>query len=129
MAKQIQAFAVRKLAEGGLQIVNSGTRGQTDPPKQVRLPASFIANCRREGWVEVEGAKTVYVPASPETAPDPLPPHTFVQLDSVTFKTVDGEVRYRVVHNPGKYDSKGKPTETFDSSHEVHHYYDLERES
>ena len=76
------------------------------------------------------------------------PAPTFVQAQAIVFHTLDGDVRYRVTHNPDKYaddstvgernmpnddNSHGDDTPVTDEMYasgqtRVDHFYDLVRE-
>jgi len=105
----------------GIQIDND------KPPKKAILSTSYVAQARDEGWIEVRGEKIVHKPAGPAANPW-ANTHTFVQLDAIILKTVDGDVRYRVVHNPDKYDDEtGEPTDNAgDPTTHVDWFYGLE---
>lgn len=83
--------------------------GEDGPPPLVSLPTSLVDNGRAEGWIDVEGERVVHRPGGP---PNDLwrVTHTFRQYDALVFKTVDGDVRYRVIHNPDKYAVTGTET-------------------
>lgn len=119
-----------------------------DPPDKVRASTNVIATGRREGWLTLEGAQVVLRPAGPPGDPDREDPHIFHQGTRVVFHTLDGDVAYKVVHNPDKYadhseasypdqvkkfksdDSTKVTSEIYDAgATRVDWFYDLERES
>lgn len=89
-----------------------------DPPDLAMFPtgttleSSFVRRGQAEGWLELEGLKVVYRPAGPPGQPElgGLPdrlPHEFHHADAIVIHTVDGDVRYRVTHQPDKYAEHG----------------------
>jgi len=104
----------------GIEIVNDKL------PKRAILSTSYVSSARAEGWIEVEGEKVVHKPKGPANNPW-QDTHTFVQLDAITIKTTEGDVRYKVVHQPDKYDDNGDPTDVAgDPSTYVDWFYGLE---
>src|SRR5262245_46185009 len=104
----------------GVQIENE------EPPQTVVLSMSFVAAARAEGWIEVAGEWQVFKPGGPPENPWAVT-HTFTQLDEITIKTLDGDVKYKVTHNPDKYDGSGNPTDAVgDPDASVDWHYGLE---
>lgn len=156
MAPTIQGLRIRKLADksegerivrfdpetGEKKLVNPHTAGddhepwplagvqiEGDTPKLTRVPTSFVASGRAEGWIELENDRPVHRPGG--TPDDPwMKTHTFIHADAVILKTVDGDVRFEVVHQPDKYDDEsGEPTEEAgDPTTHVDWFYDLKLE-
>lgn len=77
------------------------------PPRKCRVPSSFISRGLSEGWIETEGLEPAHRPGGPPEDPWRVT-HTFTHYDTITFKCIDGDVRYRVVRQPDKY-AAGKP--------------------
>lgn len=73
-----------------------------DPPEETRVSTSFISSGKSQGWIELEGEDVAHRPGGPQEEPWRLT-HTFIQADTVIFKTVDGDLRYEVVRNPDKW--------------------------
>jgi hypothetical protein len=75
-------------------------------PEQTSVPTGWVAKAKAEGWVTVEGETVVHRPGG---SPDNLwgTTHTFLHADSITIHTVDGDVKYNVVHQPDKYVEDG----------------------
>ena len=73
-------------------------------PKHAMLSQSYVAAARAEGWMEVTGEKRVFKPAGPASNPWQNT-HTFIHLDTITVKTMDGDVTFNVVRQPDKYDT------------------------
>lgn len=73
-----------------------------DVPQSVTVPHTTINKGRSEGWVELVNERVIHEPGGPA---DNLwaVTHTFEQADEVIFHLLDGDVRYRVIHNPGRY--------------------------
>lgn len=95
---------------------------EAGPPTAVRVSASKVAEGRTEGWIEVEGEEPVVRSAGPAENPWLLS-HTFIHLDAVVFKTVDGDFRYEVTENPDKWPDDKDGNAGFGG--EVRHFYDL----
>jgi hypothetical protein len=93
-----------------------------DPPKRCSLSTAKVAEGREEGWIEVEGEELVHRPGGPAANPW-ASTHTFVQFETLIFKTLHGDVRYRVVRNADKEGEAGDPEA------EVRWYYELELEA
>lgn len=99
-----------------------------DVPEQTTVPTSFVENGRREGWIEVEGERAVVRPAGPPGQPY-LKQHTFIHADAIVLRLIDGDLRYRVVHQPDKYHDGPEGTDAVgDPTARVDHFYGLERE-
>lgn len=103
----------------GVRIENEG-----GPPEEIRISTGKVAEGRREGWIEAEGETPVVRSGGPPEDPW-RDSHTFIHLDAVTFKTVDGDFRYEVVVNPDKWPKE----KDGNAGHggEVLHFYDLRR--
>lgn len=97
----------------------AGVTIEGDVPDEVRLPTSTVDAGRREGWIVVEGESVVHRAGGPPSNPWAIT-HTFRQADAITLKLADGDVRYRVVHQPDKYDDEAGP-----SGKRVDWFYDL----
>lgn len=74
----------------------------TTPPDVCRVSTALVDKGRAEGWIELVGENVVHRPGGP---PDDLyrVTHTFKQADKIVFKTMSGEARYDVTHQPDKY--------------------------
>lgn len=115
-------------------------------PETVDVPTSVVETGLREGWIISEGGRIVNRPSRADRD-DLSQPHTFVHYDRLTFRTVDGDIGYRVTHQPDKYADFGAVTypgrvEAFDADDEtpvtaeiyaagatrVDHFYGLVRE-
>jgi hypothetical protein len=55
-----------------------------------------------EGWLSTAGARVVVRPAGPAENPTLLN-HTFTHYDTLTIHTLDGDVEFKVTHQPDKY--------------------------
>lgn len=103
-----QGLRLRKLADRTGEPDKNGTwplagvviEGQ--PPKACRVSQSFVMQAKAEGWVEVEGEEIVHRPGGPANNEWAVT-HTFVHASVIVFKTTDGDIRYRVSHQPDKY--------------------------
>jgi len=100
---------IHKLADKSIEVLPRPLLGiRLEPaPEAARVPDNVILQGASEGWITLEGAKPVMRPAGP--TPDDWvsshtgQPHVFMQADAVIFHTVDGDIRYKVTHNPDKY--------------------------
>jgi hypothetical protein len=115
----------------------AGVRIEGEIPQAPRLPTSFVARGVAEGWIVGEGHHPVMRPAgradNPWAPTDAAPqPHVFHHYDMLVLRTVDGDVRYRVVHQPDKYADPGDDdTPVTDDAYasgqtRVDHFYVLE---
>jgi len=84
----------------------AGVRIESDPAEIAALTTTVVADGRREGWVTVEGEQVVHRPGGPPSNLWAVT-HTFVHADAIVFHTVDGDVRFRVTHQPDKYADPG----------------------
>lgn len=88
----------------------AGVRIETEePPARTQVPTSWVAKGVAEGWVLLEGEKVVHRPGG---TPDNkwAPTHTFTHADAIILDTVDGQVRYKVTHQPDKYADDSEAT-------------------
>lgn len=107
---------------GAKLLVNPAT-GQPEPwplagveivdeaPVACKLPTTFVAGGVAEGWIELEGAQVVHRPGGPAARPWQVT-HTFEQADAIVIHCLAGDVRYRVAHQPDKYDDPNEPAGT-----------------
>jgi hypothetical protein len=101
---------------------SAGFAIEGEPPKRCTISTAKVAELRAEGFVEVEGEETVHRPGGPASNPWAVT-HTFVQVKAIVFRTVDGDVRYRVTRQPDKDGEAGDPDA------EVRWFYELELEA
>jgi hypothetical protein len=80
----------------------AGLSFEDDPPARTRLSTREVETGILEGWLTGEGLNRVHRPSGTPDRPW-AGTHTFEQYDAFVFHTVDGDVRYRVVHQPDKY--------------------------
>ena len=73
-----------------------------DPPATCRVPMSFVQLGVDEGWIELDNPRPAHRPGGPPANPWKVT-HTFIHADAIVLKTIDGDVRYRVTHQPDKY--------------------------
>lgn len=82
----------------------AGVQIDGDIPRRARVPTSSIEKWVSEGWCELVGERVVTAPGGPPDDPHSREHmHIFRQADEVVLHTVDGDVRYRVTRQPGKY--------------------------
>jgi hypothetical protein len=114
---------------GGVELLADphGKAVADEPPEKISVPMDYA---QEHHWIEVVGASYVTVPAGTAENPYSKPPHSFLQAEKLIFHTVShGDVTYRVVRQPGKYDAAGNPTTvTGDPSTYVRWDYLAERE-
>ncbi len=68
------------------------------------LNTGQVEQGKAEGWISTTGDRVVYRGGGP--AADPMNPqylHTFVHYDTLTIHTLDGDVEFKVTHQPDKY--------------------------
>lgn len=97
-------------ADGKPQWALKGIEHVDDPPQHVIVPVSTIDMGISEGWISREGEKVVHKPGGPKNNPWAVT-HTFTHCDTFTVHTVDGDLVYKVTHQPDKYGADGKPTD------------------
>jgi hypothetical protein len=111
----------------------AGIQIEGDAPETTRVPTKFVARGRAEGWITVEGESVAHRPGGPAEDPWRVT-HTFVQLDAIVLHTTEGDLRYRVTHQPDKYVDSGDDSATVtddiyaNGETRVDFFYDLERE-
>lgn len=88
--------AVEPWPLAGIEIVG-------DAPSYTHVGTSWVAKGKAEGWITLEGEEIVHRPSGPSDNVWGAPAHTFVQAEALIIHTVDGDVRYKVVHQPDKY--------------------------
>jgi len=90
----------------------AGVRVEGELPTACRLPTGWVARGIAEGWLTGEGQRTVTRPSGPAGNPwrPDKPPHIFHHFDTLVLHTVDGDVRFRVTHQPDKYAAAGDDT-------------------
>jgi hypothetical protein len=71
-------------------------------PKQTQISQSFAQSGIAEGWLELRDLQLVHRPGGPPEDPWRVT-HTFFHADAVVFKTVNGDVVYKVQRQPDKY--------------------------
>lgn len=106
-------------------VVFTDTRGRTTdrvPPK-ISVPHDYVA---REPWIEFVNPRGVVKPAGPATNPF-AKTHQFIHADEIVLHMLDGDHRYKVTHQPDKYDAAGNPTDVAgDPTAEVHWYFEAD---
>lgn len=100
---------------GEKKLVNPATEGDDhepwplagvvllEAPDETTVSTTYVAEARNEGWVTLEDETVVVRPAGPAADPWKGDPHVFHQCAVIVFHTLDGDVRYRVTHQPDKY--------------------------
>jgi len=130
---------------GEQKLVNPDTEGDAhepwplagirllEAPDEVRISTTFVDQGVEEGWLTGENERFLRRPAGPADRPTSRW-HHFMHYDSLTFHTLDGDVKYKVVHQPDKYVADGNDSDevTPDTYREgntrVDWFYGLEKE-
>lgn len=94
-----------------------------EPPARTRVPTRWIMGLKSLGLVALENEEVVHRSGGPPENPWGFT-HTFVHADAIIFKTLDGDIRYRVTEQPDKWPEDKDGTAGFGG--EVNYYYDLE---
>ena len=129
----MQTMTIRKLADrsggervvmfdpetGAKKLVNPDTSGEDhepwplagisivgETPTECQVPTSWVENGAAEGWLTLEGERIVRRPGGPADDRWRVV-HKFAHLDRVVLHTVDGDLSYRVTHQPDKYAAEG----------------------
>lgn len=95
----------------GIQIghlpVGEGLNGQPvwEAPEVTGTSQREIKKGLAEGYITLTNPRAITCPSGPLKDPwgGQAPNHEFIQADLVTFRTIDGDITYRVTRNPGKY--------------------------
>lgn len=137
---------VVQVATGTTKLVNPDTPGDhhepwpllhievTDPPEACRVPTSWVNRAVAEGWLTLHEPVVVTRPGGPAHDPYGVT-HTFIHASGMTLDTVDGDLVYRVVHQPDKYVADGDDDTAMTAEHyaagnsRVDWFYGLEREA
>lgn len=91
-----------------------GVAFEGEAPTECRVPTSWVQMGVAEGWIEREGERVAFAAGGPQADPWRVT-HTFVQCDAIVLHMTDGDYRYRVTHNPGKYADDSR-TEAHDTN-------------
>lgn len=115
-----------------------GVRIEGETPRECRVPTSWVARGIAEGWIEGVNGRPVVRPAGPTQevwdSSHTGQPHVFTHYDTIVIKCLDGDVRYRVTHQPDKYVDSDDPDEPVtpeiyaEGRTRVDHWYGLELE-
>lgn len=84
----------------------AGVLIEGEVPRETTAGIAFINKGIAEGWIERRGERPIVRPAGKSQADwngVQGQPHVFLHADEIVFKTLDGDVVYRVVHQPDKY--------------------------
>ena len=84
----------------------AGVRVEGEAPAETAVGTTYVAEAIREGWIVGEGERVVHRPGGPD-GNRWKKTHTFVHYDALVLRTLDGDVRYRVTHQPDKYADPG----------------------
>jgi hypothetical protein len=79
-------------------------------PDECEIPTTTVDRGVQQGWIEMVDERLVRRPAGPADNPT-RSWHYFNQCNALIFKTVDGDVTYKVVHQPDKYADFGEDSE------------------
>jgi hypothetical protein len=76
---------------------------ESDAHKFTNIPVKTVREWVKKGFAVLKGERLIHAPGG--SVEDPWKAtHTFVNADAIVLKCVDGEVTYKVIHQPGKYD-------------------------
>lgn len=78
------------------------------PPEKTACGMSWLRQAISEGWAELHDQEVHHAPAGPPEDPW-RSSHTFYTGSRVVFHFDDGDVRYRILENPGKYTDAEPP--------------------
>lgn len=103
-----------------------------EPPATLTVPMDWAIRAQSEGWVTLGGATVVHRPGGPADDQWRVT-HTFTHAETLTIHTVDGDVTYRVTHQPDKYHADDNEAQVTPEAYEagqtrVDHFYRLELE-
>jgi hypothetical protein len=88
---------------------NPDDHSPADAPEEIIVPMKYALK-EEHPFLELVGAWPVFAPAGPRDNPW-ANTHTFVCADALVLHMLDGDYRYRVTHQPGKYDDEtGEPS-------------------
>lgn len=68
-------------------------------PKAIRVPTDYV---QREPWIEIVNPRPTIANAGTTSNPT-AKIHQFIEADELVLHMLDGDYRYTVVHQPGKY--------------------------
>lgn len=88
----------------------AGVRIVGDPAPAGKLPARWVNRGVAEGWLSLVNPRPVHRPGGPD-GNRWATTHTFIHADAVVVHTTDGDVTYRVTHQPDKYVDGDDPAE------------------
>lgn len=87
---------------GGAQFIDRVTHEAVEAPPAFVVPHDYID---RYPYFEVVGQTAVVRPAGPADKPY-AKTHTFPHAEAFILHMIDGDYRYRVTHQPDKYDDE-----------------------
>jgi hypothetical protein len=107
-------LVIHKLADTSSALRYSPTTGQPEPrplagirleaaPDETGISTTKVDEGQKEGWISATGEQVVIRPSGPAHNKWLGDPHIFKHYDTITFHTVDGDITYRVTHQPDKY--------------------------
>jgi hypothetical protein len=73
------------------------------PPAFTSIATKLVSKGKTEGWISSTGDQVVHKPGGPPEEPW-AKTHTFLHSDTITFHFLNGDVTYKVVHQPDKYE-------------------------
>ena len=73
-----------------------------EAPQSIRISTNKVNEGRLEGWITLTNQDVKHEPGGPPEDPWRVT-HTFEPADELIFKTIEGPVKYKIVHNPGRY--------------------------
>lgn len=122
-------FAGRRLVVADSLTERETRYHDNTPPERFRMSMRYALDA---DWIELVNPRIVTKPSGPADNPTKTEPHNFRHADELVLHdvTLNGRphrLRYRVVHQPDKYDADGNPTDVAgDPTTHVDWYFDAE---
>lgn len=90
-------------------------------PAQTKVPITWVNRAMADGYVELNDTSLAHRPGGPPSNPWQST-HTFTHAKTLTIHTLDGDVVYKVVHQPDKYACSDKAASLLPDGAEVPEY-------
>lgn len=87
---------------GGVEFIDPVTKQPVDAPAAMTIPHDYA---EKHHWIELVNPTATVAPAGNAEQPY-AKTHTFPNAEALLLHMADGDYRYRVVHQPGKYDDE-----------------------
>jgi hypothetical protein len=102
-----------------------GVELMSEPPERTQIPMETVRRAVSEKWASVKNEKLVAQYVGELLIP-------FIQGDEITFHLISGDLRYKILGNPGKWDDETDPKGQYHKKggpHVVWHDFDCEKVS